>query len=59
MSKLFSVPEIATLRELAERDSQIVFHGINKSGSLAMATAMRDAYEVAGRSSASRRGQVV
>ena len=44
----FNVPKIAEFEGIAG-EVQVAFHGINKSGSLAMAKVIRDAYGIAGR----------
>lgn len=49
MTSLFPVPLVHSLNEIVPANAQIVFHGVNKSGSFAMASAMRDAYQAAGR----------
>lgn len=49
MTELFPVEVTAPDLPIAG-DRPVVFHGVNKSGSLAMANVMRDAYDAAGRS---------
>lgn len=49
MTELFPVEVTAPDLPIAG-DRPVVFHGVNKSGSLAMANVMRDAYAAAGRS---------
>lgn len=50
MIEAFAVPAIEEFDAQLTQETQILFHGVNKSGSLAMATAMRDAYSFAERS---------
>jgi hypothetical protein len=49
VTELFPVEVTAPNLPIAG-DRPVVFHGVNKSGSLAMANVMRDAYDAAGRS---------
>ena len=50
MSGLFAVPRIEAFDALVPPDTKVAFHGVNKSGSLSMATTIRDAYAATGRS---------
>ena len=50
MSELFAVPRIEAFDALVPPDTKVAFHGVNKSGSLSMATTIRDAYAATGRS---------
>ena len=49
MSETFPVRAAEGTALVAPDGAQLVFHGINKSGSFAMSSAMRDAYALAGR----------
>ncbi len=49
MNESFAVPRLDAFSAIDPENARIVFHGINKSGSWAMATTLRDAYAAAGR----------
>ena len=50
MTELFAVPRIEAFDAWVPPDTKVAFHGVNKSGSLSMATTIRDAYAATGRS---------
>ena len=50
MTALYTVPPVERFAALVNPETQILFHGLNKSGSMAMAMVMRDAFAAAERS---------